>query len=54
MSLAEIVDNSRTDKNTVHSYLELYQNLLVAKKETAQNVLEIGIGDGGTRYYKWR
>jgi hypothetical protein len=47
MSLAEIVDNSRTDKNTVHSYLELYQNLLVAKKETAQNVLEIGIGDGG-------
>jgi len=47
MSLAEIVDNSRTDKNTVHSYLELYQNLLLAKKETAQNVLEIGIGDGG-------
>jgi hypothetical protein len=47
MSLAEIVDNSRTDKNTRHSYLELYQNLLVAKKETAQNVLEIGIGDEG-------
>ena len=47
MSLAEIVDNSRTDKNTVHSYLDLYQNLLVAKKDTAQNVLEIGIGDGG-------
>jgi methylase of polypeptide subunit release factors len=47
MSLAELVDNSRTDKNTRHSYLDLYQNLLVAKKETAQNVLEIGIGDGG-------
>lgn len=47
MSLAELVDNYRTDKNTVHSYLELYQNLLVAKKKTAQNVLEIGIGDGG-------
>ena len=23
MSLLELVDNSRTDKNTVHSYLEL-------------------------------
>lgn len=46
MSLADIVDNSRTDKNTTHSYLKLYQNLLVAKKETARNVLEIGIGDG--------
>jgi hypothetical protein len=46
MSLSEIVDNSRTDKNTIHSYLELYQNLLVDKKETAKNVLEIGIGNG--------
>lgn len=47
MSLSEIVDNSRTDKNTVHSYLELYQKLLVDKKDTSKNVLEIGIGDGG-------
>jgi hypothetical protein len=45
MSLEELVDNSRTDKNTVHSYLPLYQNLLVHKKETAKNVLEIGIGE---------
>jgi hypothetical protein len=45
MSLEEIVDNSRTDKNTVHSYLPLYQQLLVSKKETAKNVLEVGIGD---------
>ena len=48
MSLQNIVDNSRTDKNTVHSYLDLYQNLLIAKKETAKNVLEIGIYDGGS------
>jgi len=47
MSLSELVDNSRTDKNTIHSYLELYENLLVGKKDTALNVLEIGIGDGG-------
>lgn len=46
MSLLKLVDNSRTDKNTVHSYLDLYQSLLSKKKFTAKNVLEIGIGDG--------
>ena len=49
MSLAEIIDNSKTDKNTTHSYLELYDNLLISKKNTAQNVLEIGIGDFGEK-----
>jgi hypothetical protein len=48
MSLEEIVDNSRTDKNTVHSYLPLYQQLLIGKKETAKNVLEVGIFLGGS------
>lgn len=48
MSLKEIVNNSKTDKNTTHSYLELYQKLLISKKETAKNVLEVGIGDGGS------
>jgi hypothetical protein len=48
MSLLELVDNSRTDKNTVHSYLELYQNLLINKKDTAKNVLEVGILQGGS------
>jgi cephalosporin hydroxylase len=48
MSLEEIADNSRTDKNTTHSYLPLYQNLLISKKETAKNVLEIGIQSGGS------
>jgi len=48
MSLEELVDNSRTDKNTIHSYLPLYQNLLIKKKETAKNVLEIGIYHGGS------
>jgi hypothetical protein len=43
--LCELVDNSRTDKNTTHSYLDLYQKLLGSKKESAVNVLEIGIGD---------
>jgi cephalosporin hydroxylase len=48
MSLEELVDNDRTDKNTIHSYLPLYQKLLIKKKETAKNVLEIGIYKGGS------
>lgn len=48
MSLEEIVDNTKTDKNTIHSYLPLYQKLLISKKETAKNVLEIGIYKGGS------
>jgi cephalosporin hydroxylase len=48
MSLLELVDNSSTDKNTYHSYLSLYQQLLESKRETAKNVLEIGIYNGGS------
>jgi len=48
MSLEDIVDNSRTDKNTTHSYLPLYQKLLIGKKETAKNILEVGIFLGGS------
>jgi hypothetical protein len=45
MSLDNLVDNIYTDKNSVHSYLPLYQKLLESKKDTAKNILEIGIGD---------
>jgi hypothetical protein len=55
MNLIDLIDNSRTDKNTVHSYINLYQELLSKKRTTAKNVLEIGIGvptpditDGGS------
>jgi cephalosporin hydroxylase len=48
MSLEEIVDNTRTDKNTAHSYLPLYDKLLARKKENSKNVLEIGICYGGS------
>ena len=44
MSLFDLVDNSRTDKNTLHSYLVLYDQLMQSRKESAINVLEIGIG----------
>ena len=43
-----MIDNSRTDKNTTHSYLPLYQKLLKNKRETAKNVLEVGIHMGGS------
>jgi hypothetical protein len=45
MSLVSLIDNTSTDKNTLHSYLELYETLLSPKKERAKNILEIGIGD---------
>ena len=48
MSLEELADNTRTDKNTVHSYLPLYEKLLSSKKYTAKNILEIGIQHGGS------
>jgi hypothetical protein len=43
------INNTYTDKNTTHSYLPLYQELLKSKKETATDVLEIGIGDFGEK-----
>lgn len=48
MSLVDLVDNSKTDKNTLHSYLPLYQQIFGGKKESAKNVLEIGIDRGGS------
>ena len=45
MSLKELVDNSLTDKQRSHGYLDLYEKLLNSKKNTAKNILEVGIGD---------
>ena len=44
-----LIDNSLTDKNTSHSYVELYNTLLMSKKESATAVLEVGIGDFGRK-----
>jgi hypothetical protein len=46
--LSELVDNELTDKNTHHSYLDLYHSLVCSKKETAKNILEVGIYRGGS------
>jgi len=43
-TLVNLVDNNRTDKNTGHSYLPLYEKLLNKYKYTAKHILEVGIG----------
>jgi hypothetical protein len=40
--------NNYTDKHTVHSYIEVYEELFKDKKETATDVLEIGVLRGGS------
>ena len=42
--LSDYCDDRLTDKNTVHSYIPLYQTLFESKRDTATHVLEIGIG----------
>jgi len=42
------LNNSHTDKNTVHSYLPLYDDLLKPIKNTKGNILEIGVYVGGS------
>lgn len=54
MSLHDLIDDSATDKNTTHSYLELYESLLHGKKNTAKCILEIGIGSYGGSIKLWR
>lgn len=44
MNLVQL-DNQHTDKNTLHSYLPLYNTLLQPIKDSSRNVLEVGIGD---------
>ena len=48
MRLKDLVDNSKTDKNTLHSYLDVYDNLIGSKRLTAKNILELGILHGGS------
>lgn len=38
MSLAEYINDEKTDKNMVHSYIPLYEQLFAKKKNTAKHV----------------
>jgi cephalosporin hydroxylase len=45
--LIDLIDNTKTDKNTSHSYIETYEELFLQKKFDKNNILEIGIGEPG-------
>ena len=45
-TLEDLVDNEKTDKNTTHSYLPLYEELFAGRK--IKKILEIGVGAGGS------
>jgi hypothetical protein len=45
MQLLDLVDDKLTDKNTTHSYIATYENLFNRLKESAIDILEVGIGD---------
>lgn len=47
-TLQTLVDNIRTDKNTWHSYLGTYDKTFNKIKDSAKNILEIGIAQGGS------
>lgn len=48
MSMFELIDNNITDKNTRHSYIDVYNIEFEKFKYTKSNILEIGICSGGS------
>lgn len=46
--LKSLVDNTSTDKDTLHSYLDVYEYLFASIRDTATNILEIGVCEGGS------
>jgi cephalosporin hydroxylase len=46
--MESLINNDTTDKNTCHSYLDTYVELMSPKQHTAKNVLEIGVEGGGS------
>ena len=43
-----LIDNKTTDKNTTHSYLEIYEQHFAPIRSTCKNLLEIGVQQGGS------
>ena len=48
MSLNSIVDHRYTDKNTAHSYLDIYDALFSPVRTSATRILEVGVDHGGS------
>jgi cephalosporin hydroxylase len=47
-SLANTIDDTLTDKNTLHSYIPVYQKLFSPIRHSVKHILEIGIANGGS------
>lgn len=48
MALINLIDNTLTDKNTYHTYIEVYDVEFFPYKFTTNNILEIGVYKGGS------
>lgn len=46
--LIDLIDNTKTDKNTTHSYLSVYESLFNKRRMIVTDVMEIGIHEGGS------
>lgn len=47
-ALKQLVIGKQTDKDTVHSYIDVYDRCFAPRQHSAQNVLELGIYQGGS------
>jgi SAM-dependent methyltransferase len=47
-SLKDLVQGKETDKDTLHSYIEVYEQLFEKRRDSVRNVLEIGVFYGGS------
>ncbi len=48
IKIKDFIDNKLTDKNTLHSYVNVYEDMFDSLRYTAKNILEIGMGLGGS------
>lgn len=48
IKIKDLIDNKSTDKNVLHSYVNVYENMFNSLRYTAKNILEIGIAPGGS------
>ena len=53
LKIKDLIDNKLTDKNTLHSYVDVYEDMFDSLRYTAKNILEIGIAPGGS-IIMWR
>jgi hypothetical protein len=48
IKIKDFIDNKLTNKNTLHSYVNVYEDMFDSLRYTAKNILEIGIAPGGS------